>query len=69
MNVEFDMTPPCTECGQKYPIVDSDDGLPVMVGFVTQDEVVNVCKYCLINIGIKTVIGGDNDETDEYQSH
>ena len=51
MNAIFDLTPECSRCGKRLPILVTDK-LPAMVGFEMEDgSVINLCRNCIMDLG------------------
>lgn len=51
MNIKFNMTPKCTNCGSRYPIGNTN-GMPNMIGFKLKDgKTINLCYKCMITLG------------------
>lgn len=54
----------CSHCGKEYTIneLEKQKGeLPLMIGFVVKDKVINMCKDCIEYVGAL-----NEEETDKF---
>lgn len=50
--MKIGLTPECTRCGRRYPLIDDGTGLPIMLRVDTaKGRKVLLCRACLAELG------------------